>query len=433
MEAPAADRLAGAVLQIDAWLDTMRCYRGYGGPVAHRWQDCLIYTGPGFDWRYEGIILGYLRLCEVTGEKLWLAKARRAGDDLRSSQLSDGRYPASSFEANPAPGGTPHEAGCDLALLYLAARLKGSGEPGWEDYLATARRNLVDYHIRELWDPARSSFRNLPGDRALVPNKIATLVQAGFALAKLEGSDELLEQIFLPALDSVLAAQVQGGSRRLVGAIDQSIAGRQPGRRYFPFYVARCVPALLAGFAHKGLQVYLDAAISALAFVFRQQLPDGSFPQVLYSNGQQTVEPRWIAGCGDILRAARLLAAYGFSPPGRRETEEWLLAGILPSGGVRTASGFSALTGRRTRGGLPDFRDLLPACGWVDKAFHCLAWLVPDRWQRPEFAGIDQACLPCSFQGQEALFAESETSIEVHQAGRVRYHWRKGSSWASFC
>ena len=99
------ETIADAVLGIDAWLDTMRCERGYSGPVTHRWRDCLIYTGVGFDWRYEGIISGYIRLHQVTGESRWLAKARRAGEDLISAQLPDGCFPASSFETNPAPGG----------------------------------------------------------------------------------------------------------------------------------------------------------------------------------------------------------------------------------------------------------------------------------------------------------------------------------------
>ena len=98
-----SESLTDIILRIDAWLDTMRCERGYGGPVAHRWQDCLIYTGPGFDWRYEGIVSGYLRLYQVTGELRWLAKARRAGDDLLSAQLPDGRYPTCLLYTSPSP------------------------------------------------------------------------------------------------------------------------------------------------------------------------------------------------------------------------------------------------------------------------------------------------------------------------------------------
>jgi hypothetical protein len=424
--------LAYTILGIDAWLESMRGERGYSGPVAHRWHDCLIYTGTGFDWRYEGIISGYLRLHQATGEPRWLAKARRAGDDLLSAQLPDGRYPASSFEANPTPGGTPHEAACDLALLRLATFLKEAGDPAWEDFLSAARRNLVDYHIQKLWDPSRRSFCNLPGDPSLVPNKISTLVEAGFALSELEGRDDLLEQYFLPTLVSVLEAQVEQNGSFLQGAIGQSISGRQPEGRYFPYYAARCVPALLAVYRYGGKQIYLDAAVGATDFVLRCQLPDGSFPQVLYATMRQTVEPRWIAACGDILRSASLLAPYGYPAAKFEQTEAWLLTGVLPSGGIRTASGFAALETFHPQDGLPEMRDLLPVCGWVDKAFHYLAWQIPTGWQFPLFAGVQETSEPCIFRGQKGLFLESETCIQVIREGEVLYHWQKGQPWSDF-
>ena len=72
-----------AVSKLDAWLETMRGPDGYGGPVAHWWQNCLQFTGAGLDWRYEGIVIGYLNLYQKTGNEQWLAKARRAGSAPR--------------------------------------------------------------------------------------------------------------------------------------------------------------------------------------------------------------------------------------------------------------------------------------------------------------------------------------------------------------
>ena len=80
-----------ALSNLEAWLETMRGPAGYGGPVVHWWQNCLNYTGPGLDWRYEGIISGYLTLWERTGEKRWLEKAGRAGDDLVQGRLPAGK------------------------------------------------------------------------------------------------------------------------------------------------------------------------------------------------------------------------------------------------------------------------------------------------------------------------------------------------------
>jgi len=125
-----ATAVVQVLARIDSWLDTMRGTDGYGGPVAHWWQNCLQFTGAGLDWRYEGLITGYLTLHERTGQSEWLAKARRAGDDLLSGQLPGGTYRNSSFELNPYSGGTPHEAAVDLALLHLAEALRERGDHG---------------------------------------------------------------------------------------------------------------------------------------------------------------------------------------------------------------------------------------------------------------------------------------------------------------
>ena len=62
--------ILASCLRLEAWLETMRGPGGYGGPVAHWWQQSLMYTGPGLDWRYEGIIEGYLQLWARTGKQM---------------------------------------------------------------------------------------------------------------------------------------------------------------------------------------------------------------------------------------------------------------------------------------------------------------------------------------------------------------------------
>jgi hypothetical protein len=73
-------QLADTVLGLDRWFATMRVDQptpGYGGPVVHWWNHCLIYQGAGPDWRYEGIVDGYLTLWHATGQPGWLEKAIR--------------------------------------------------------------------------------------------------------------------------------------------------------------------------------------------------------------------------------------------------------------------------------------------------------------------------------------------------------------------
>jgi hypothetical protein len=440
---PAPQSIASALMKLDAWLDTMYHHggdgggRGYGGPVAHWWQDCLHFAGAGLDWRYEGILLGYLALHQKTGDGQWLAKAHRAGDDLVQGQLSTGNYRNSSFELNPYSGGTPHEAACDLALLQLSRVLQKQGDPAWQEFLAAAETNLRAYYVGQLWDAEAHSFRDHPEMPSFVPNKAATLAEALLALADLTGEEAWIERYARPTLDTILLHQVRTGVLR--GAIHQYSLHGQPVDCFFPYYTARCVPGLVAGYAHCGDECYLDAAQSALAFVLSCRFDDGSFPQVIYPRTSRTLSvesrrgrlnryPVWIAATGDVLRATALLAPYGVQAD-PQPTMDWLLRGQQPTGAFSTAWGFASQASQQAPGPLPEFRDVLPACGWNDKAFRYLTDLIGEE-SLPEVHDLGTSEQPCLFRGLEAVYREDRLLIEVHRGRDILYRWRKGDVWA---
>ena len=414
------------VANLDAWLDTMRGPEGYAGPVAHWWQNCLLYTGAGLDWRYEGIIIGYLELYRRTADEQWLVKACRAGDDLVNGQLSNGTYRNSSFELNPYNGGTPHEAACDLTLLALAQELRAADDPQWRYYLATAERNLRQYWIAHLWDREARSFRDGIDIPSFVPNKAATLSEALLALADLTGASDVLTYALL-TLDAVLDHQVRGGA--LDGAIYQNSFGPRKVAKFFPYYVARCVPGLIAGYECSKQERYLDGAHRAMSWVMRQQYADGSFPQVVYPGGKVNRYPQWIAAVGDVLRAADLLHSYGFSY-NTEPTMAWMLRGQQPSGGFATAHGFASQTTQHTPSTTPDFRDLLPVCGWSDKAFRYLTSQVPQGSTLPA-ARLAPHTVPCQTRAQRGIWSESDEAMSVAINNVTAYHWHKGTQWAT--
>lgn len=365
-----------AVKGLDAWLDSTRQPGGYAGPVAHWWRDCLDYTGPGLDWRYEGIIIGYLNLWAATGEKKWLDKARRAGDDLVNGQLPNGNYRNSCFELNPNTGGTPHEAACDLALLRQAEALRSVGDQSYEKYVQTAQRNLMDYFIGRLWDPARCSFRDDPNIASFVPNKACTLVEALFAFSKFNQEAKWAEDYALPTLKAVLEHQVSSGV--LDGAICQNSFGKQKIEKYFPYYIARCIPALLEGWAWSGEERFAEAVIQAAGFILRYRFKDGSFPQVIYPGERVNRYPQWVAAVGDILRLLDLSRALGVAFNGE-PTFRWLMSGRKADGSFGAAVGFGKASPGRQR---EDSRDGLGVVGWNDKVFRfltgCMLYKSPD-------------------------------------------------------
>lgn len=421
-----------AVARLDRWLESMRGPDGYGGPVVHWWRDCLGYCGAGLDWRYEGIIAGYVALFERTGQQTWLDKARRAGSDLLRGQCPDGRYRNSRFELNPGTGGTPHEAAADVGLLLLARALRDHGHEDWQPYLRAAERNLRDFYLRCLWSESEQRFRDDARLSSFVPNKSSTLIEALCLIADLTGADEWLQRYVRPTADAILNHQVSEPGKPLDGAIAQNTLGREMICKYFPYYNARCVPGLIQAHEHLGDTRYVEAALRAMRFVWRHQEPDGGFPQVIYANGKTNRYPRWVAACGDVLRAADLVQRYGLGVP-TESTLDRILRAQLPTGAFAVASGFASQVSQAEPGIAPDARDLLPVVGWNDKIFRYLSSRATSIPSDVELAGSFEA--PCSWQGCKAIYYEDARQVRVLTRGREPrelYRWQKGATWASF-
>lgn len=420
--------LAVSVARLAAWLETIRCNDGYGGPVVHWWRDCLLYAGAGLDWRYEGLIAGYIKLHQITGDAIWLKRARRAGDDLVAGQLPDGTFRCSNFELNPYAGGTPHEASCALALLGLRAYLFENQEPGGDVYGTAAERYLKGYMITHLWDAGRRRFQDGPCNPLFVPNKAATAAEALIAYAVQSGELSLLERFVQPTLDAVLAAQQHDTDLRLNGAIAQVVTAHPADDRFFPLYISRCIPSLLLAHTHTGETRYLTSARAAGNFLRRVRLADGLFPQILYRRGSVYCDLRWIAGAGEILRVLELLRQYEDVPFDAAPTLRWILAGQLPSGGIMTARSSSRF-GARSATMLPAARDLLPVCGWVDKSFRLLCALLPPCTILPKIV-LEDVRMPCVVGGRIAEFVETDRELTIWQGRRLLYQWLKGTKWA---
>lgn len=425
--------IAQAVANLDGWLESVRGPDGYGGPVVHWWQNTLAYTGAGLDWRYEGIIAGYLTLWQRTGQARWLERACRAGDDLRKGQLASGHFRHSRFEMNPHAGGTPHEAAAALALFQLARALRTVRDDRWQVYAAAAERNVLGYAITRLWNESAQHFRDVPGQPFFVPNKACTLVEALFAWSTLTGSDEPIRRYGLPTLRSVLALQTRARGR-LAGAIAQARIHGRTVESYFPYYVARCVPALLLAHEYTGAQRWLDAAVAAMDFVHRHRDERGLLTQVLYRRGVNRY-PQWVAPLGDVLRVADLLRPYGAGADWS-QTRTALRQGQAASGGIVTGRGFGAQVRQRIprqqrkSGPQRDFRDMIPVAGWCDKAFRYLATQVGAGATLPP-AQNDPVSEPCLLRGQRALWEEDAHTMRLTIDQTPVYCWRKGEDWAA--
>jgi hypothetical protein len=416
------------VASMAGWFDSMRGPRGYGGPVSHWWRDSLRYCGVGLDWRYEGIITGHLTLWRQTGRDAWLDRAQRAGDDLVAGQLDTGNFRASAFERNPETVGTPHEATASIALLRLARALDDAGRDP-EPYLDAAKANLA-WHEDELWLSTDETFSDSPGARSLVPNKAVSTAEAFFELAKTTGEDDLIQTRVVPALDAVLDLQVTGGPHR--GAIHQlglpengALSG---DGKFFPIYIARCIPHLLEMDEYVDGSRFRDAAVAAGEFLKRVQHADGSFPAVVYQDGSQNRYPKWIAGLGDVLRAFDALSRHGHEFD-TEQTAEWLFDGYDSCGAFRTASGFARIHGRDTDW---SFSDVVHVVGWNDKAYRWLTERVTGDVRPVAGESVTESTTQCRFDSAVGTYSEDDARICFHPTdGDTSYEWEKGTRWAS--
>lgn len=419
---------AKTLARMDAWFQTMRSDEGYTGPITHWWESCWLYSGPMLDWRYEGLLCGYVTLYEKTQNPLWLARALQAGNDLQRGQMPDGRFHNSSFQAGPVEGGTPHEAAADVGLLELARLLRSLDDPRWRQYFEVAEKNLRHYHLACLWDG--KAFRDQPWNPTVVPNKNATTIEALLLLEALSG--ENFEDYIRSAAELILSAQItmpgtaQGGIVHL---------GTHSQRLAIGIYTARSASAMIRLYARDGDARYRRIAEDAGAFLLTL-LTDQGTAFGYYPDGRLIANPVWLSPSGDVLRALYLLQPYSdqFQSALSRLLRV-LQHAQMPGGGLSTAHGLGRKGHIKGYQGQPDFRDVLPVVGWCDKAFRALALCcdVPEIPQIPET--IPDTELPCTWKGQACVYREDQYHITLTTLNRCRtlYRWRKGQHYPDEC
>lgn len=404
-----------------AWFETMHQENGFGGPVVHYWRNCLKFIGPGTDWRLEGLIQGYLELFRKTGNKQFLEKAVRCGNDALANQFSSGGFWNSNFEGNPTFDlfGQPHESAVDIGLLALAKELEKIKDSRSRIFLDCARRNLDRVLLKKFWNEKQGTFQQYPKgqwDQApnlFVPNKIATACEALLLLSDLV-REEKYQTTAVSAAEEILELQVKTGP--MAGGIFQA----NERTRVISYYTARCINPLMQLSGVSQDSRFSKAARLAAGFVAKQQLPEGGFAFGFDGQEKRQVFPVFVAGAGDILRSLDQWEDYSRQVSlGTR----WLLRHQNPSGGFASFEGINQKNSKSEKKGGCRWEDFLPVVGWNDKTFRFLVSQTGKSLPAADTSG--NYSIPC----ENGVFSESKTDFRVD--GAVRWVFNKNSLFSN--
>jgi hypothetical protein len=411
------------VARLDRWLQTMRGPGGYAGPISHWWESSFVYCGPMADWRYEGIVRGYVTLYRSTSDPVWRHRATVAGRDLLLAQLPSGSYRNSAFQQGPMEGGTPHEAAVDLALLELARLLRELGDDEWETFYRSAEHNIDEYLLGRLWDG--TGFVDQPWHRVHVPNKNATTIEALILFEAMSGRD--MTPYVDPAARVIVSAQERGGPRS--GATVHLGTGRH--RLAVGFYTARSLCALLRLHERSPNDRWRDATRAGLAFL-RGLYSERGIYFGRYPDGRLIANPRMVAAAGDVLRLLEAAMRQGLAEADEIHAVVTMLArSQLESGGLPTAFGFAGRGGRSAYHGPPEFRDVLPVVGWCDKAFSGLAMVAGEAAADTAAVAADEATVACLWKGRRCVYEETASHMALipEPGPGPIFRWEKGACY----
>jgi len=437
--APARPPLSTGVHQalagLAAWLDTVRVPGGYGGPAVGVRTASLSYCGPAADWRLEGILDGWGALANGGGAGVSATALARLASDLATlapAMLRDGTLRNSAFECNPCEGGMPHEPAVMAAALRARRLLRrhGVAVPGALD--EAVARHVEERLLKYLWNKQLLTFNDWPQSRyeCYSPPGVAAAIELLLEYGDMSGGWPRLDHYLEGAAASLLAVQrIQGPA---AGGLPLS---NRPGAGSSPFATARCLPALAALHARTGDPALKAAATAAAAFVRGQALSGGGFSFLAHERRPATRFPVMagaVAGTLVALERAGMLDDHDLAAH-----LPWLLARRQPTGAFATAVGFSGTEDSTP----PDWRDILPVTGWLDKIFALLALMAgrtrtekDTRGKAEEAASTAAATFVCAVRlgwGRCGRYVEDAGGLRIEdRRGRCLFHWRKGDDWA---
>ena len=414
---------AGSALgRLEGWLATMRGPGGYYGPVVGLRGVSMAWCGAGHDWRWEGLLDGWITLHRRTDDPVYLERMGAALHALRPAQLANGSFCNSYFDNNPFEGGMPYEPAMMAAVLRTLLYMKEKAHPWPVGAAEMVERFVEERLLKELWNKVLKTFNNwMQSDfERYSPPAIAAIVETLYGYAGLSDSAARLAPYIEGAASSLLASQLRDGALR--GALPLS---NNEGASASPCLAARALPALALLYRRTGDARFASACEALAGFVSRSLLPDGGIPYMVFANRPPRELPRFVGATADTLRSLDCVGRIDAAVT--RTHLAWILDHQTASGGFDSAVGFGAGTGHTLH---PDWRDVIPVCGWADKVYALLAGLAGNPVT--EVSG-EPVCRSVRVRGTEAVFTEDAESMALRGKKTEWFVWSKRTVCPSAC
>lgn len=414
---PNENALAG----LELWFATLRVGNGWGGPAVGPRGTAMDYCGPAFDWRYEGLLDGQSSLYRATRNPNYLDRIEQNLLAICSAQLLNGSFRNSWFDLNPYEGGMPYEPAMLAAASRACTLLTDAERPVPAGFDKTLELFVETRLLNELWNRLLHTFNDWlqSSFETYTPHAVAAALELLIAYAERRDDWKRLERYIIGAADSLVTVQRSGGI--CAGGIPLS---SRTGSAFSPALAARCAPALIQTAQKTGQEKYRETAIRLTDFVRRHMLPQGGYTFILSDNRPQQQNPVFTGAAADVVnsfaRAGLLL------PEDSLHLEKFLTGKQMENGAFQTAVGFANPSGKLRD---PDWRDILPCCGWQDKIYSFLA-----RQHFGTSGSFSPADVrrPVLIRGRCGEYIETERTMRIQtRSGKTVYQWEKGSKWAT--
>jgi hypothetical protein len=411
-----------SLYSLESWFETVRDREGYRGPAIGLRRSQLACCVPGYDWRYEGLLAGWIERHKASGDAFYLTRLKQDIAQIIGAQLGNGTFKNSHFTDGPFEGGMPHEPAMLNAAVKAAVYLEQNSLYNSSALKLCVGRYIDSYLIAYLWNKLLKTFNNWPFSEFEVysPYCVASVIE----LLSNYGKWQNCLEVYLPYIsfagESIIKTQCTEGSSS--GAFPTLSSGT---KGYSPFYTARCLCSLKILEELCDDRDYKKSFDMAESYIRDSALKQGGFCRLTFQDRKPMTTPLLLGAVSGILDAFKRASCLKTSDLDQHMP--LLMKEQSASGAFHTAVGFGKVSLPK-EGARRDFRDFFPVCGWNDKIFYLLSALGGGaKPERNDF--INDAHLAI-VNGSVGNIKETPWEIKVLDKKNIEvYHWTKKENW----